>query len=53
MTNLKKLYAVGKCGIDQGGIKECNLIELYSNDKINDASFMTSLKKLNGVYYAL
>src|SRR5271169_6080493 len=53
MTNLKKLYAFGDCGIDQGGIKECNLIELYSNYKINDVSFMTSLKKLNGVYYAL
>src|SRR5271168_5281760 len=51
MTNLKKLHASGCCGIDQEGIRECNLIELDANcnEKIKNVSFMTNLKKLHAL----
>jgi hypothetical protein len=44
MTNLKKLYAYGSCGIDQQNIQGLNLIELYAshNEKIKDISFMNN-----------
>ena len=47
MRNLKKLIAFGDCGIDDNGIKNLNLIELYShnNPKITNVSHMTNLKK--------
>ena len=49
MKNLKKLSAYGNCGINQNGIEELDLIELYvdHNEKIKDVSFMKNLKKLS------
>ena len=46
MKSLKTLQAGGKCGIDQNGIKNLNLIALYysDNEKITDVSFMQSVK---------
>ena len=52
-STLKILYASGNCGIDQNGIKDLHLIELYANnnEKIKDVSQMAStLKILNASY---
>ena len=48
MKKLKILSACHNCGIDQNGIKELDLIELYVdyNEKITDVSFMKNLKIL-------
>src|SRR4051812_22986945 len=49
LKNLKKLRAVGNCGITQDCINGLNLVELIAsyNCGIINVSFMTNLKKLN------
>ena len=46
MKSLKVLHAQGNCGIDQEGINQLDLVELYTanNGKIKNVSFMKSLK---------
>ena len=48
LTNLKILWACGTSGIDDYGIKNLNLIELYAynNPKITNANHLTNLKVL-------
>lgn len=49
MTNLQILNASGKCGIDDSGIMDLNLIKLDSsyNKKITKLNHMSKLIKLN------
>jgi hypothetical protein len=53
LINLEILYASGNtCGIDNDGIKNINLIELYAynNSKITNVDHMTKLIKFEKVY---